>query len=194
MLELGIWNFQLPDVASILTKFWPWVAAIVSGVLCTACFAPFNQGWLCWIALTPLIVAIWFSGKDLKRRWLRDLLLGYVAGIVFFTGTFGWLGALGDLYQSFFLHGLSFLLSIYLAVHFAFWGWFIGLILPTLFTASWRNLLVALLAASAWATHEWVRGWLFSGFGWNGLGVALHQQTPMIQIAELTGVVGASFA
>ena len=35
---------------------------------------------------------------------------------------------------------------------------------------------------------------MFSGFGWNGLGVALHSQTPMIQIAEFTGVVGLSFA
>ncbi len=120
-------------------------------------------------------------------------MLGYLAGIVFFTGTFSWLGALGDLYQSSFLHGLSFLLSIYLAVHFAFWSWFIGLIRPRTFTASWRNLLMAWVAASAWVTHEWVRGWLFSGFGWNGLGVALHAQFPMIQAAEFTGIVGISF-
>ncbi|MBV9619032.1 MAG: apolipoprotein N-acyltransferase [Verrucomicrobia bacterium] len=177
-----------------LIKSWPWLAAIASGALCTFCFPPFDQSWLCWLALGPLIAAIWFSGEKLRHRWLRNLFLGYVSGIVFFTGTFGWLGALGDLYQSFFLHGLSFLLSIYLAVHFAFWAWFIGLIRPTVFTTSWRNLLVAFVAASAWATHEWVRGWLFSGFGWNGLGVALHSQTPMIQIAEMTGIVGLSFA
>ncbi|HEY8835380.1 MAG TPA: apolipoprotein N-acyltransferase, partial [Chthoniobacterales bacterium] len=113
--------------------------------------------------------------------------------IVFFAAAFDWLGALGDLYQSFFLHGLSLLLSIYLAVHFAFWSWFVGLVKPAVFTASWRNLLTAFLAAAALATHEWVRGWLFSGFGWNGLGVALHQNWPAIQIAELTGVVGLSF-
>jgi len=175
-------------------RLWPWCAAILSGVLCTACFAPFNQGWLCWIALTPLIVAIWFSGENSRRRWLRNLLLGYLAGIVFFTAAFSWLGALGDLYQSFFLHGLSLLLSIYLGLHFAFWAWFIGLIKPEAFTASWRNLLVALAAGSAWVTHEWTRGWLFSGFGWNGLGVALHAEWPMIQVAEFTGVVGLSFA
>lgn len=173
---------------------WPWLAAIASGLLVTACFPPFNQSWLCWIALTPLIAAIWFSGENSRRRWLRNLLLGYLAGIVFFTGTFGWLGALGDLYQSFFLHGLSCLLSIYLGLHFAFWAWLIGLIRPEAFTASWRNLLVAFVAASAWVTHEWTRGWLFSGFGWNGLGVALHAEWPMIQIAEFTGVVGLSFA
>src|SRR5437588_1977762 len=167
---------------------------MASGFLWAFCFAPFDQSWICWIALAPLIVAIWFSGENSKRRWLRNLLLGYVAGLVFFTTTFGWLGALGDLYQSFFLHGLSLLLSIYLAVHFAFWAWFIGFLKPSAFTASWRNLLVAFVAASAWATHEWTRGWLFSGFGWNGLGVALHAQFPMIQIAEFTGVVGSSFA
>src|SRR5256885_10103518 len=167
---------------------------MASGLLGTLCFPPFNQSWLCWIALTPLIVAVWFSGENSRRRWLRNLLLGYVAGIVFFTFTFSWLGALGDLYQSFFLHGLSLLLSIYLAMHFAFWAWFIGSIRPPAFIASWRNLLVAFVAASAWVTHEWTRGWLFSGFGWNGLGVALHAEWPMIQIAEFTGVVGLSFA
>jgi len=175
-------------------RLWPWLAAVASGLLGTLCFPPFNQSWLCWIALTPLIVAIWFSGENSRRRWLRNLLLGYIAGIVFFTCTFSWLGALGDLYRSFFLHGLSFLLSIYLGLHFAFWAWFIGLIRPPAYIASWRNLLAAFLAASAWVTHEWTRGWLFSGFGWNGLGVALHAQWPMIQIAEFTGIVGLSFA
>jgi apolipoprotein N-acyltransferase len=177
-----------------ITICWPWLAAIATGLLGAICFPPFNQSWLCWFALAPLIAAIWFSGENSRRRWLRNLLLGYFAGIVFFTITFGWLGALGDLYQSFFLHGLSFLLSIYLAMHFAFWAWFIGFLKPNTFAASWRNLLAAFLAASAWATHEWVRGWLFSGFGWNGLGVALHAHFPMIQVAEFTGVVGLSFA
>jgi apolipoprotein N-acyltransferase len=192
VLEIGVWNFA-PNVLQKLKKLWPWLAAAGAGLLCAFCFPPFNQSWLCWIALTPLIVAIWFPGTNSGQPWLRNLLLGYISGIVFFTTTFGWLGALGDLYQSFFLHGLSFLLSIYLALHFAFWAWFIGFLKPQTFTASWRNLLVAFVAASVWATHEWIRGWLFSGFGWNGLGVALHAQWPMIQIAEFTGVAGLSF-
>jgi apolipoprotein N-acyltransferase len=202
-------------------RFWPWLAATLSGVLCTACFAPFNQSWLCWIALTPLIAAIWFSGKDSKRRWLRDLLLGYVAGIVFFTGTFSWLGSLGTLFENFWLHGLSLLLSIYLAMYFAFWSWFVGLVRPrqknpqpkkdkwegmleqagkpptaapaSPWLRSTNNLWLAFVLASAWVTHEWIRGWLFGGFGWNGLGVALHANWSLIQIAEFTGVTGLSF-
>jgi apolipoprotein N-acyltransferase len=172
---------------------WPWLAAISSGLLCTACFPPFNQSWLCWFALTPLIAAIWFSERNSKRLWLRNLALGYVAGVVFFTATFSWFGSLGVLYANFWLRGLSLLLSIYLGLNFAFWAWFIGLIAPGDFLASWRNLLTAFLAAIAWVAHEWVRGWLFSGFGWNGLGVALHENWPLIQIAELSGVTGLSF-
>src|SRR5207244_8730943 len=77
--------------------------------------------------------------------------------------------------------------------YFAFWSWFVGLIAPRNFLASWRNLLLAFLAASVWTAHEWVRGWLFGGFGWNGLGVSLHNTWPLIQIAEFTGVTGLSF-
>ncbi|HEY2627291.1 MAG TPA: apolipoprotein N-acyltransferase [Candidatus Udaeobacter sp.] len=208
-------------------RFWPWLAAILSGILCTACFPPFNHTWLCWIALTPLIAAVWFSGKNLKRRWLHDLCLGYVAGIIFFTASFSWLGALGTLFENFWLHGLSLLLSIYLGLNFAFWSWFCGLLRPpvaatpvagdarhasankwssmlerarqsapipkTPWLRSTSNLRLAFLLACAWVAHEWIRGWLFTGFGWNGLGVALHANWPLIQIAEFTGVSGLSF-
>src|SRR5438034_8771590 len=174
-------------------RIWPWLAAISSGLLCTVCFPPFDQGWLCWIALTPLIAAVWFSGRNSRRLWLRNLALGYVAGVVFFTATFSWFGSLGVLYENFWLRGLSLLLSIYLGLNFAFWSWFIGLIAPGDFLSSWRNLLTAFLAAVAWVAHESVRGWLFSGFGWNGLGVALHGNWPLIQIAEFSGVTGLSF-
>src|SRR5207248_4262337 len=60
-------------------------------------------------------------------------------------------------------------------------------------TRSTSNLLLALLLAAAWTTQEWLRGWVFSGFGWNGLGVALHANWPLVQIAEFTGVAGLSF-
>ncbi|PYK03396.1 MAG: hypothetical protein DME66_11980, partial [Verrucomicrobia bacterium] len=60
--------------------------------------------------------------------------------------------------------------------------------------SSQRNLQTAFCGASAWVAHEWIRGWLFGGFGWNGLGVALHANWPLIQIAEFTGVTGLSFA
>ena len=212
-----------------LAQLWPWLAAIGSGLLYAACFDPVNQSWLCWICLAPLLGAVWFPGGNTKRPWLRHFLLGYVAGLTFFTVTFGWLGSLGVLYRSFFLYGLSLLLSLYLAVYFAFWAWFCGLVRPnepakeettsveaeaaqkwnsmlrsaraepaaavpvSPWVQSWRNLLLAFVIAAAWTSTEWLRGWLFSGFGWNGLGIALHENWVLIQGAEYTGVLGLSF-
>ena len=46
------------------------------------------------------------------------------------------------------------------------------------------------VVAAVWVALEWLRGWVFSGWGWNRLGVALHLYRPIIQIAEFTGIAG----
>ncbi|QQL44191.1 apolipoprotein N-acyltransferase [Sulfuriroseicoccus oceanibius] len=51
----------------------------------------------------------------------------------------------------------------------------------------------AAIAAAAWVALEWVRGWLMTGFGWNGLAVGMHQNATLIQAADLVGVTGLSF-
>jgi apolipoprotein N-acyltransferase len=192
---------------------WPWLAAICSGLLYTGCFAPFNLTWLCWITLTPLIAAIWFSGRESRLPWLRNLLLGYVAGLAFFWTALSWLTTVTVLGW--------FVLAFYMAIYFALWAWFCGLLRPretkkqSVATTKWdemlaqarsaaapprspwtkstNNLLLAFVLAAAWTTQEWLRGWVFSGWGWNGLGVALHDNWPLIQIVEFTGVAGLSF-
>jgi apolipoprotein N-acyltransferase len=193
-------------------QFWPWLAAICSGLLYTGCFAPFNFTWLCWIALTPLIAAIWFSDEASRYPSLRNLLLGYVTGLIFFWTTFFWLTTVTVLGW--------FVLQFYMAIYFALWAWFCGLLRPrekkgesgstkwdrmlaqarsatpspqSPWIRSTNNLLLAFLLAAGWVTQEWLRGWIFSGFGWNGLGVSLHDTWPLIQIAEFTGVAGLSF-
>jgi len=193
-------------------RAWPWLAAICSGLLYTSCFAPFNLTWFCWIALTPLIAAILFSGKESRHPWLRNLALGYVTGLTFFWTALSWLTTVTILGW--------FVLQFYMAIYFALWAWFCGLLRPrearrqlsagkwdqmlaegrstavlprSPWTKSTNNLLFAFLLAAAWATQEWLRGWIFSGWGWNGLGVALHDTWPLIQIAEFTGVAGLSF-
>ena len=164
----------------------PWLGAVVSGVLLALCYPPFDQGWLAWIALTPLLCAVWF-GKA------RPAALGYLAGVVFFTAVFSWLSTLGTLYRNPGLHLLPLVLALYMGLYFAFWAWFVARLASGGFLRSARNLGVGALGACAWVAHEWVRGWLFSGFGWNNLGVALHRDLPMIQIVDLTGVAGLSW-
>jgi apolipoprotein N-acyltransferase len=195
-----------------ITKLWPWLAAICSGLLYAGCFAPFNLTWFCWIALIPLITAVWFSGTESHRPWFRNLLLGYVAGLTFFWTVFSWLTTVTVLGW--------FVLQFYMAIYLAIWAWFCGLVRPRRkinrataskwdemlaqarsaappvqppWTRSTNNLRLALVLAAGWTTLEWLRGWIFSGFGWNGLGVALHDTWPLIQIAEFTGVAGLSF-
>jgi apolipoprotein N-acyltransferase len=211
-----------------LLRFWPWLAAISTGVLYGGCFAPFNYFWLCWIALTPLLAAVWFSGENSKLRWLRDLLLGYLAGLIFFWIVFSWLHTVT-------VPGLV-LVGLYMAIYFAFWSWFCGKLRPGLrkvrprtregveaisarlyqkyaaqsggteteplqdspksrspWLHSTNNLRLAFFLAAAWVMHEWLRSLVFSGWGWNSLGSALHTQLALIQIAEFTGVAGLSF-
>ncbi len=200
------------SLSSKAFRAWPWLAALCSGLLYTGCFAPFNLTWFCWIALTPLIAAILFSGKEARNPWLRNLALGYVTGLTFFWTALSWLTTVTILGW--------FVLQFYMAIYFALWAWFCGLLRPrearrqlsagkwdqmlaearstaalprSPWTKSTNNLLLAFLLAAAWATQEWLRGWVFSGWGWNGLGVALHDTWPLIQIAEFTGVAGLSF-
>jgi hypothetical protein len=168
-------SYQHPAISGIL----PWLAAGLSGLLLALCFAPWNCGWLSWIALTPLICAVWFSAPARGTRWRRRALLGYAAGLVFFTTTFSWLGALATLFEEPWLRGLPLLLALYLALYFALWAWFVGALIDQAgiaadhrairstpaaassrdvvrrhagraFLHSGQNLLTAALGASAW--------------------------------------------
>jgi apolipoprotein N-acyltransferase len=212
-LNVGALDLEKEEPMKNMTKLWPWLAAICSGLLYAFCFAPFNLTWFCWIALTPLVAAIWFSGMESRHPRLRNLLLGYVAGLTFFWIVFFWLTTVTVLGW--------FVLQFYMAIYFAIFAWFCDLLRPrpgkpqspaankwsqmlaqarttaalvqSPWTKSTSNLRLAFILAAAWTTLEWLRGWVFSGFGWNGLGVALHANWPLIQITELTGVAGLSF-
>ena len=199
------------DVRRRLLRLWPWLTAIISGFLAAAAFPPFDQTWLAWVALVPLCVTILFSGENANHRWLRDLTLGYVAGLSFFWTCFFWMTTVSALGW--------FTLQFYLGLYFAVWAWFCGLMRPRIrkivvhdkwsemlararpesapasspWLSSGHNLFLALSLAAAWVALEWIRGWMFTGFGWNGLGVALHGTWPLIQIAEFTGVAGVTF-
>jgi apolipoprotein N-acyltransferase len=199
------------EVSKRLLRLWPWLAAITSGLLGAAALPPLDQTWLVWIALVPLCATILFSGENTRHRWLRDLLLGYVAGLTFFWSCFFWMTTVTALGW--------FVLQFYLALYFAVWGWFCGLMRPrprkivardkwsemlarakpealpasSPWLRSGHNFFLALCLTAAWVALEWTRGWLMSGFGWNGLGIALHGTWPLIQIAEFTGVAGVTF-
>ena len=175
----------------------------------TLSFPPANVGGLAFVALVPLLLAVW-KGRGGMGSGKYRFALGYVAGFVFFTTTFFWLSELAPLFDSKAMFALPLLLALYLALYPAMWAWFAGWIAREHFRPipppdplaaferpdllkSLLNLRIAVLVSATWVGLEWVRGWLISGFGWNALGVALHDDLPLIQIVEFTGVGGLSF-
>jgi len=165
---------------------------LASGLLVAVLFPPFQMSALAWVAMVPAIGALWsVNGK--RASW-KGFALGWTGGMMSCSIQFhwvaevSWLGAL--------------LLPAYLA---CYWGLFGA------FAASvgnpWRNhkdsspnknsgcahsLRVAFCLGAVWAGLEWLRGWMFTGFGWNGMGVAFRNTPVMAQAADLLGVAGLS--
>jgi apolipoprotein N-acyltransferase len=175
-------------------RLLPWAAATLSGVLLALCFAPWEVAGLVWVACAPLLWALWQSPKPCPP--LRAALLGGTTGLVFYSTTFHWLSALAPLFEAPFLVGLPPLLGGYLALYPALWAVLVSR--PPEHSEprpgrSLQHVLYAFRAAGAWVALEWLRGWLFGGFGWNALGVALHNNLALAQIADLFGALGLSF-
>jgi len=177
-----------------LPNLWPWAAAALSGGLLVLCFAPFDQAWLVWVALTPLFTAIWFGPVPAKHALLRKAELGYLAGLVYFLGSLSWVTNVTA-------PGLL-VLCLYLALYPAVWAGLVFVFatprdpagaVRSVWLSSWRNLAAGLIAAAAWVALEFLRSTVMTGFGWNALGIALHENIPLIQIVSLTGVGGLSF-
>ena len=178
-----------PGRLSRLLRFWPWAYAVVSGGILALCYPGFDLGAFCWVALVPLVCAVWFSTPSGRRERLRVAGLGFAFGFAFFAVSSFWLTSLT-------VPGYA-LLVIYFALYPAIWALFLRALVPagddSVWLSSLHNLRVCAMAASAWVALEWLRGVIFPAFGWNGLGIALYKNTPMIQIADITGVGGISF-
>jgi apolipoprotein N-acyltransferase len=193
------------------------IGALLSGLLVAGLFPPFNAVGLAWVALVPLLPALW--SLDGPRRGWHGFALAWVAGSVSSAVQFSWLAEVSTAGAA--------LLPLYLG---CFWGLFgafaatlgnpwhkgakrhvpaphevhasdpraarrarmlavdpakpPGVILPSLRTAACHGAI--------WAGLEWLRSWLFTGFGWNPLGVAFHETLVMAQAADLLGVLGLS--
>jgi apolipoprotein N-acyltransferase len=152
-------------------------AAVGSGVLVAGLFAPFEFAGLAWVAMLPLLWAL--GSVSGKRAGWKGFGLGMLAGTVSCGIQFHWLETVSWL--------AALLLPLYLTL---FWGVF-GAFATTLGRSS-HPVARAFSHAAVWAGLEWLRGWLFTGFSWNGLGAAFHQSPIFAQGADVFGVTGLS--
>jgi apolipoprotein N-acyltransferase len=164
------------------------LAIILSGLMVAALVPPFSFSGLAWLCLIPLLISLWtLKGK---HRAKKGFLIGYLAGAIAFGIQVSWLSTVSWLGPI--------VLAGYLALFFGAFGAFAATIGNPwnrdgkVSDSPFRCLFTAFTHATVWAGLEWLRGWLFTGFGWNGLGVAFHDTLVISQAADLLGVTGLS--
>ena len=156
--------------------------ALFSGILFFLSFPKFGLGFIAWIALVPLFIAL----RD-TRSIGRALLLGWVAGLTACVGIVYWIAyvVVQYGYLPFYL-GLSImlLLACYLGLYFALFA--AGIVYFK------RKVPLFIVAPTLWVCLEYVKSRLFTGFPWENLGYSQFNNILLIQIADVTGIFGLS--
>lgn len=156
--------------------------SLLSGLLLTLAFPKADQGWLAWMALVPLLLAM----REVQPR--AGFALGWAAGLVYNLGMMYWTAHTMHLYGKLPL-ALSIVVLILLAAFLAiYWGLF-ALSVAWLCGRPWHLLV---LGPFAWVALEFMRAWLFTGFPWELLGYSQYETLWIIQFADLLGVYGVS--
>jgi apolipoprotein N-acyltransferase len=158
----------------------PWIAAASGGVLAFLGYVGFDQFYLEWICLVPVLWAI--SGQTPGRAFL----LGWVAGIVGHGGGFSWIVTMlrqfADAPLWLAVLGLL-LLAAANGMVFAIWAWASRLINRD---AGWNT---AWIAPVVWTAAEKFWPQVFPNY----LGASQYKLSLVTQIADLTGILGVTF-
>jgi apolipoprotein N-acyltransferase len=161
------------------------IGSLLSGLLLILSFPHFGLEFLAWFALVPLFYSI--EGKGV----FRSFELGFLTGVLSFLGIIYWIIVAVHTYGNvpLILSGLILLLLVvYLSL-------FIGA-----FTCLTRLIQIRsgvqtiLFTPFLWVTLEYLRSFLLTGFPWANLGYSQYLNLPFIQMADITGTYGLSFA
>lgn len=190
------------------------LAPLISGGILVFAFPGWNSNLAVWLWAFPILAVLW-PWRDADGVKVRPFWRGYLAGLAFFLPNLFWIrhssrvigGAMDNTWVGWGpeLLGLGAVigLSAYCSLYIGLWAWFthryarpnITKITQGLWQVSaFHSIGCAFLASAAWVACEWLRSTtVFTGFGWNGLGVAMHRNVVLIQAADLVGVMGLSF-
>lgn len=181
--------------------FSAWLLVGLSAVLQVLIFPLPGAYVLCWLALTPLLLAL-FRARPAGELEIagsmrlqpatpaQGFLLAYVCGILWYAGTCYWIFDTMRQYG-----GLNapmavlvlFLFCCYLGLYHGLFGLLLALL------ARSRNYRRALVTAPfVWVAVELARTRM-TGFPWNLLGISQVDNAALCRIAVFTGVYGISF-
>lgn len=146
---------------------------VLSAVLLILPFANPNYWVFAWVGFIPLFFIL--QNKSIGAAFL----LSYFTGFIFWLGTIYWLTNVT-------ITGYI-LLSLYLALYFGLFGFFIS------FCAIRNARYLILLIPVFWVCLEYLRAYFLTGFPWALLGYSQYKNLPIIQIADIAGAYGVSF-
>lgn len=152
--------------------------SLLTGALLWVCYFPVAWGWLAWVALVPLLGLV---RSPARRRVVY--LNAWIGGLVFCLATMQWMRVADPR-----MYFTWIFLAIYCSLYFP-----LALYLTRFLD---RRTPVPLIVSVpvVWTALEFLRSTLGGGFSWYLLGHTQHSLLPLIQIADVTGAYGVSFA
>jgi apolipoprotein N-acyltransferase len=179
-----------------------WLLCLLSAGLQILIFPLPNLYMLCWIAVTPLLVALLRARvpatlqldagiRLLPAKPAQGFVLGYLCGILWYAGNCYWIyptmRQYGGLNAPAAL-GILILFCLYLALYHGAFGVLISLLARD--NAFSRRAL--LISPFLWVAVELARTRI-SGFPWDLLGITQVDNVALSNISRFTGVYGISF-
>ncbi len=163
-------------------RFSPETLAILSGLLLTLSFPPFDMFFVAWVAWLPLWAALQQIG------WQRGFKLGYITGFVFTLTSLNWIA--NNSGTSFLVASASMMGTV---AYISLWFGLFGLII----SRSGRNLGTKglWLAPIFWVSIEFLfsyHGYILA-FPWLSLAMTQNFALPILQLAEYGGIYAVSF-
>jgi apolipoprotein N-acyltransferase len=142
---------------------------ILSGILFSLAFPPYNLWLLAYVAFFPLLL----TAEENNRQ---NFLLGFICGLTFYSISLFWLISVAGF--------IYILLPVYLSL---FWGIFLYMV----FSLSRRGRIF--LAACIWFLLEIIIANFLTGFPWLSLGLSQWNNPPVAETARFFGIYGISF-
>ena len=179
-----------------------WLLVLLSAVLQILIFPLPNLYLLCWVAVTPLLIALLRSRqphtlqlragiKLLPASPLQAFLMAYACGILWYAGTCYWIFSVMHQYGGVNTPagiGILILFCLYLAIYHGIFGLLVSLLVGR----GPFNLRTLLLSPVLWVAVELARTRV-TGFPWGLLGTTQVDNIPLARLASVTGVYGLSF-
>ncbi|MCP4747407.1 MAG: apolipoprotein N-acyltransferase [Desulfobacteraceae bacterium] len=158
------------------------ILASASGLALALAFPKTGFGWLAWISLAPLLLALRQSGA--KGGFWTGFISGLIHHLVLLSWTVHTMHVYG--YLPFYLCvGILVLFATCMALYWAIFGAAVAWGCDDPIHLMW-------FAPAAWVGLELLRTWLFTGFPWELLGYSQYKYTWLIQFADIFGVYGVS--